>query len=117
MIECFGEIFGDMLILVFLSRLAFFSSIKFSLASCLDSSLEFFLVSFMEAFLVSSNETFLSFSRESFFISSLTRLSLSRALLNFHVYVEILSYCYGRPALTHDGLIGRMGLFLYFCIC
>jgi len=50
-----------------------------------------------------------------FFILSLTKLSLSRALFSFHVYVCFRSFscfsCYWRPALVHGDLIGCRGLF------
>jgi hypothetical protein len=54
----------------------------------------------------------------SFFISSLTKLSLSK-MFRFHVYVcfQVFFGWYLRPDLVHVDLIGYMGLFQFSCIC
>ena len=51
----------------------------------------------------------------SFFISSLTKLSLSRVLFSFHVYVYFqLFLLVFKTSLVHGDLIGCMGLFHSF---
>ena len=81
--------------------------------------------SFYHCFLVSLMFSYdVSFSLNSkisfhfFFISSLTNLSLCRALFFFHVYVYFPCFCWNlRPALVHGVLIGCLGLFQSSQIC
>jgi hypothetical protein len=54
----------------------------------------------------------------SFFISSLTKLSMSRVLFSLHVYVGFLLFLLLlKTILSHGDLMGCMGLFQSSCIC
>jgi hypothetical protein len=77
-----------------------------------------FIVSHKFGYVITSFSLNSKKSLISFFIYSLTKLSLSRALFNFHVYVGFLLFLLLlKTSLIQSDLIGGMGLFKPPCIC
>ena len=75
------------------------------------------IVSHMFGYVVASFSLKSKKSLISFFIPSLTKVSLSRVLLSFHVNVGFLLFMLLlKISLVHDDLIGCNGQFQYFCI-